>query len=387
MADDIIQHYHIGAAEFGLLSAFFYYAYTPMQIPAGILFDKLKTRHLMVVTVTICAFGTLLFGITDSILIAAIGRFLIGFGSAFAFLGAIVLASRWLPHKYFALFVGFVQLLGSAGAIVGEKPIAIAVQHIGWQNTNLITAIIGFILAIMFWKLLREYPKNTKKKHKKHINKRILTQLSVVTKNPQNWWIGLYAFTIWAPASIFAVLWGIPFMMTLYNIDATLAASIISFVWIGIGIGCPLIGWWSDHVQKRLLPLRVAAILGIIISCFILYINTIPISLMFVLTFLLGLAIAAMTVTFGAIKDVNTPKVVGTANGFNNMATVLGGVLLQPLVGFILHFLWKGNILNNVPIYTLSSYQIALIMLPISFLIALITSTFFIRETNCKCVK
>lgn len=384
MTNALMGHFHIGAAQLGIMVAIFYYAYAPMQIPAGLLFDKLGTRLLLTIMMVICAVGTLIFGITDSTIIASIGRFLIGFSSAFAFLGALILAGRWLPHKYFALFVGLVQLLGSAGAIIGQKPIAIAVKHFGWQTTNLAAALIGFILAILFWFLLRDHPEGTAIKHTKPSNVGILKQLFSVCRNAQNCWVGLYAFAIWAPATIFAVLWGVPFIMTFYKIGTAAAAGMISVVWIGIGLGCPLAGWWSDHIRKRCLPLITSALLGLITASLILYINNIPLCLMYLLLFLLGTAISGMVVTFGVVKDINSNTIIGTANGFNNMATLTGGVIFQPMVGVILHLLWKGKLINNIPVYSLHNYRIALSIIPICFLLALVISVFLIKETHCE---
>ncbi|MGD9153128.1 MAG: MFS transporter [Gammaproteobacteria bacterium] len=381
MTNDLMSHFHIGAAKLGIMLAILYYAYAPMQIPAGLLFDRIGTRLLLTIMVLMCAVGTLLFGITDSVIIATIGRFLIGFSSAFAFLGALVLAVRWLPHKYFALFVGLVQLLGCAGAIVGEAPIAIAVKHFGWQRTNLAAALIGFVLAILFWTLLRDHPEGAVIENKKSIN--MIKQLSAVLKNSQNWWVGLYAFAIWAPVTVFAVLWGVPFLMTFYKINASVAAFAVSLVWVGVGIGCPLVGWWSDHVGKRCLPLYMTAFLGVITSCLILYINNTSIYLMYVWLFLLGASVSGMVVTFGVIKDINALSVVGTANGFNNMAILVGGIIFQPMVGFILHALWNGKLVNNIPIYSLFNYRIALSIVPLCFLLALFVSLFFIQETKC----
>jgi MFS family permease len=382
MTNDLMSHFHIGAARLGIMLAILYYAYAPMQIPAGLLFDRIGTRLLLTVMVMLCAVGTLIFGITDNVMIAMTGRFLIGFSSAFAFLGALVLASRWLPHKYFAAFVGLVQLLGCAGAIVGETPIAIAVKHFGWQKTNFVAALIGFGLAILFWFLLRDHPEGAVVKRVKSIN--VLKQLSMVAKNSQNWWVGLYAFAIWAPATIFAVLWGVPFIMTFCKINASLAASAVSLVWVGIGIGCPLIGWWSDHVARRRLPLIFTAFLGLIVSSLILYVNHASLYLMYVWLFLLGVSVSSMVITFGLIKDVNASSVVGTANGFNNMAILIGGIILQPLIGIILHLFWKGKLINHVPVYSLYNYRIALSIIPMCFLLALFVSVFLIRETHCK---
>ncbi len=384
MTDELMSSFHIGAATLGIMVAVFYYAYAFMQIPAGLLFDRVGTRLLLTIMVLMCAFGTLLFGVTDSVVVATIGRFLIGFSSAFAFLGALVLAARWLPHKYFALFVGLVQLLGCIGAIVGEAPVAIAVKHFGWRTTNFAAAFIGLILAMLFWVLLRDHPEGTVDKRQHFRDIKVLDQLRAVFQNKQNWSIATYAFAIWAPVTVFAALWGVPFIKTLYSLNATSATVLVSFVWIGIGVGCPLIGWWSDHIERRKMPMIVSSVLGLIIACVMLYFNGISIYWMYLILFLLGVSIGSMVLSFGLITDINSSTTVGTANGFNNMAILMGGVIFQPMVGFVLHWFWTGNLVNKIPVYTLHSYKLALSIIPLCFLLAFIAAVFFIKETYCK---
>jgi MFS family permease len=221
-------------------------------------------------------------------------------------------------------------------------------------------------------------------KNKKSIN--VLKQLSAVLKNSQNWWVGLYAFAIWAPATIFAVLWGVPFIATVYKTSASQAAGAVSLVWVGIGIGGFLLGWWSDHIGKRCLLLIASAFLGVITSGLILYVNN-SLHLMYLWLFLLGVSISGMVITFGVIKDINAQSVTGTANGFNNMAILIGGIIFQPMVGVVLHALWNGKLANNIPVYGLSNYKIALSIVPLCFLLALFVSVFLIRETYCSFVE
>src|SRR3990167_11251286 len=94
MAESMMQAFDVSAAGFGVVSAFYFYAYAPMQLPAGILFDRYGPRRLMTFALLLCATGSFFFASTDQLFTAALGRFLIGVGSAFSFIGVLVLASR-----------------------------------------------------------------------------------------------------------------------------------------------------------------------------------------------------------------------------------------------------------------------------------------------------
>src|SRR5216684_2544080 len=49
MTTELMRDFHIGAAELGNLSGFYYYAYVVMQIPAGVLVDSLSARRLLLI--------------------------------------------------------------------------------------------------------------------------------------------------------------------------------------------------------------------------------------------------------------------------------------------------------------------------------------------------
>ena len=104
---------------------------------------------------------------------------------------------------------------------------------------------------------------------------------------------------------------------------------------------------------------------------------------MYLLLFIFGLGASGQALVFALVKDNNEPARVGTAIGFNNMAVVLGG-MLQPLVGFILIYAWDGVVEEGIPLYTVANYQLALLILPIAYFIALIVAVFCLRESNCQ---
>lgn len=388
MTTSLMQDFGIGADGLGLMASLFYFGYTPMQVPAGLMFDVFGPRILLTFAVLVCAISTLLFGLTDNFFLASMARLLMGFASSFAFIGSLVLAARWFPAKYFALIAGLVQLMGCYGAIVGERPVADLVATIGWRPTLYWSAVVGFLLAILFWLFIHDKPGDQAvvkphDKKKGRLGRNELGRLRQVCSKSQTWWIALYAFSSWAPVTIFAALWGVPFLMTLYHEPAATAAIGVSIVWVSIGFSSPLIGWWSNHIASRRIPMLICSVIALISSCLMLYLPGAPWPLMFVLLLLFGIGPAGQVVSFGAVQDNHPPEVAGTAVGFNNMAVVMGGVVLQPLVGVFLRNAWNGMMHNGVPVYSINDYRLALVTIPIVSLIGIVVSIFFIKETHC----
>ena len=375
---ELMRSFNIEASGLGLISSLFYFGYAPMQIPAGMLFDRFSPRVILTISVFLCGAGALIFGITDNFTLACIARWIIGFAASFAFVGSLLLASRWFGAKYYAMIAGLIQFMGSFGAIAGEWPIAKVVETFGWRPTAIWSALGGLILAVMFGFIIRDYPLDAVIKPKQHEK----TRLGHVLRAKQTWAIGIYAFSCWAPISIFAAMWGVPFISKLYDTSPTSAATAIMATWLGTAVASPFIGWWSNRINSRRWPLIICSIFSLITSLIMIYL---PISwpLMVFTLFIFGCAAGSQTLTFGLVHDVHPPSVAGTAVGFNNMTVILGGMTLLPLVGFILQAGWNGVLINGLPDYHVANYQSALIMLPICAVIGIISSVFMIKETHC----
>lgn len=383
MVGELMHDIHLNAASLGLMASVYYYSYTIMQIPAGLLFDHLSSRKLIAISVMLCVFGAIFFSMAHTPYIAAIGRFLIGFGSAFAFISVLFVASLWFPAKHFALLAGIAQLLAALGAIGGEGPLAVVVEHLGWRNTMFSISAIGVILAVLIWLLVREPDHSAKANSIERLQPKIWRNLSSIMSNSQTWIIALYSFAVWAPIVAFAALWGVPFISTYYGVGREVAASACSMIWLGVGIGSVFIGWWSDKLGKRKLPLLICTALGLMITTCLLYGPHLNLQLMYSMLFLLGVSSAGQALSFAVVKDNNHASVTGTAVGFNNMAVVAGGALFQPLVGILLQYHSQGVMVNNTPVYSLADYRYALVVLPFCYLAGL-GCWLFMRETYCK---
>ena len=108
MVQQLMSYYGITATGIGLLSATYYYAYTPLQLFVGLFTDYLGAKKVLSMAILSCAVGCILFAATHFLSVAFIGRFLIGFGSAFAYVGALTLANSLLSKKYFSYYAGVI---------------------------------------------------------------------------------------------------------------------------------------------------------------------------------------------------------------------------------------------------------------------------------------
>lgn len=381
MAASLVETFKISAAILGSISGIYFYSYTLLQIPAGLLLDRFGVNKVLPLVILACSLGALVFSTANHFVWIGVGRFLMGGGSAFAFLGALYITARWLPVKYFALFAGLIQMIGSLGAIGGETPFAYLIEKIGWRETMLFFAIAGLLLAGLVKIFIRE-TSQMEKFAKKHTEGKIWVNFKSVIRSKQTWMIGIYSFAIWAPIASFAGLWGIAFLKLNCHLTNLQAANKLTLVWLAIAVSCPLIGWVSELIKKRVLLLALTGVIGLFSTLTLIYLPYKNELLICIELFCLGIAASGQSLAFAVINDIQPRHLAGAANGFNNMMIVLGGAIFQPLIGFLLDF--HNLSTTGQHVYTLENYRLALFVLPFLYFIAAITAGLFIKESYKK---
>ena len=205
MVHELIQDLGLNAKSLSLISAAYFCAYASMQIPAGILFDKYPAKYILTLAAAICTLGIYVFVLTKSPYLLAIGRFITGFGSAFAFVGVLVMANQWFAPQYFSILVGIAQLIAALGAMFGEVPLALSIDAIGWQNAIVNLAIIGMVLTLLIAITIQN---NKKPVHAPLQQQSLLNDVLTILKNKQNWVIALYAFASAGPVTLICRVMG-----------------------------------------------------------------------------------------------------------------------------------------------------------------------------------
>ena len=381
MVNDLMREFSVNATALGNLSAFYLYAYSIMQIPVGILLDRLGTRRLLTLACATCAIGALVFASAKSFYIASAGRFLIGFGSSFAVVSGMNLAATWLPINRFALTTGLLMTIGFIGAVCGQSPLSLLVAHMGWRHTLMIFSIIGMILCVLIWSLIRDRPLPPALHHEM-TKTQFFSGLGFVLSNRQTWIVAIYAGLMYLPTPAFAALWGVPFLMETYALPRTEAALIISTVYIGFAIGSPFFGWLSDYIGLRRRPMIIATLGALVSLLFILYSAKLPLVLMGICLFGFGFFSSGGFIAFTVARETNPTRVTATALGFVNTLNTIGGAIAQPVVGLLLDLHWHGEMVNGVRRFTGGDYHFALAVLPICIVISLLLLP-WIKETHC----
>jgi len=386
MIHPLMQFYGTNAAGVGLLSAFYYYAYTPLQIPAGLLLDKYSTRLVLTISALLCALGAYIFATINVYTLALIARALMGIGSAFAFIGALKLGARWIPQKNYALFVGIASGLGTVGAMFTDTILSGMVVYLGWQEAVLITAYIGLAIAVLITLIVKDKPNHLEEPTTREFRNWSHTfyRLKLIFKNSRFWINGIVGGLLFIPINVFASLWGVGFLKQAYALTDHHAAIATSLIFFGSAVGGPIAGWISDLIKKRKTLLFVGAFGTFLLTLIILFENNISNLTLYILLALLGIFVGAQILVFSIAREISPPRSTGTSSASTNFLVTMGAAIFQPLIGYLLVKFWDGTFqAPGIPFYSLVNYRDALLLVPAGLAIAFVL-IFFIPETNCK---
>lgn len=383
MSIDLMEHYKISADSLGVLTGFYYFAYVPMQLPVGVLMDRFGPRRLLTGAVLLCVLGSYLFVASNSYAVAATGRFILGFGSAFAFVGVLKLATIWLPADRFAFFAGLSAALGGVGAILGSNVLTALTNVVGWRETIMFASAAGIFISIAIWFFVRdEHPDND---HYVSVEtfKHGFDELMIIFKTPQIWIGGFIGCLIYLPTTVLGEQWIELYLEQSNHFSTTDAAFGQTALFLGFTIGAPIVGWVSDKISSRRLPLLIGSFGASLFLAILIYLPGLSNHTVYALLFFSGLFYSAQALVF-AIGRENAPEdASGTAIAVINMIVMLGGIFFQPLVGVLLDFYHGNSALIASHIYSPQAYQFALALVPVGVFGAGVLS-FFVKESEHK---
>lgn len=377
MSAELKAFFDISDPVLGHLSACYYYAYVVMQIPVGIILDRYGVRKVISVACGLCVLGTFLFARTDSFGVAQIGRFLMGFGSAFAYVGVLKVANVWFPQKYFGLAAGITTTLGMMGADNGLQILGRLVQEESWQQALNQLAWFGVVLTLVLYFCLKDKapPKQLPARASQtQAQPHLLGSFGEIAVSPKIWLSGVIGSLAYLPISAFAELWAIPYLEAAQYTKIE-AAKIARFIFWGFAAGGPLWGMISASLNSRRLPLVVGSMVAAVTSVFIVTIPQMTPFLMKTMMFLCGTFASAQILVFAVSNDLCASKMNATAVAFTNMLVMLGGALLQPIIGVLLHLVAATEFGGPAHlVHRVQSYEAALLILPMSLLLCAVLS-------------
>lgn len=372
----IMREFTVTASALGAFASYFYMTYVGCQMPLGALVDRIGARAVLAACIIICGLSTLLFASASVIYMAYAARFLFGIGAAAAFVCSIKLATAWFPPNRLSLAIGMTQALGMTGGIVATAPMPFLLTLMDWRTLFHSFAFLFFGLAAMVILLVRNQPRSAEAApaahHAEPPQRANWTLFKEVLCEKRTWYNALYCGLVFAPMALFGEFWGPVYLKSVHGISAADAGPAISAIFIGWAIGGPLSGALADRIGRRPV-MQLAAIGGLILLPVLMFVQPLPLFTLKAVCVLFGLTNSGLVAAYTIAGEMHRRETAGFALAIANMFTILIGMILNPLVGFIMDWRFAGHETyeGGIPIYQISDYCVAFSVLPLCLLLAL----------------
>ena len=378
LIEEIRLAFKLNADQFSLIGALYYFGYSLMQVPVGLLVDRKGIKNTAIFSIALCLLGTLAFIMTEEILIAYFSRFMMGVGSASAFMCSIKLANDRFPQSKQGVAMGSVLAFGAVGALVTGIPLNYLLRQFSdWRESFYVFIFFGLVLLILAYIFI---PKE--KNNKERSDSNIWRDLKVTLQNKT---VLLYAFIaigLFTPLSVMADLWGVGFLVRKFNLTREAASPILMNIYIGMAFGSVIIPFFVGrfHINR---VIQFCSIVLLLLFSLLVYYSNISYNGLVILLIAIGFFCGAEMLCFSAALRKIDPRVSGITIGVVNTLNMLSGAIMQRVIGLYLDFNWRGELdSRGLRIYTTSDFIEAFSILVVLMAICSIIALVFLKKTR-----
>lgn len=383
IASNIMHDYEIQADKMAWLSSIYYVSNVLFLFVAGVVLDRFSIKKTLLIAMLLCVGSTFLLAYSHSFYTALFCRFTTGIGSAFCFLGPVRLASHWFPPQRMALVTGAIVTMAMAGGMLAQYPLTKLVLLVGWRQAVQDVGILGLSMLIVMFFWIKERPQVAVKPDRAPIN--ILSAAKKAYLNTQYLRAAFYASLMNMAIAVFGAMMGTLYLVQRLEITSAQASMVNGMLFLGAIIGSPTVGWISDKMGLRIIPMKMGVIASLLIILAVLYLP-VSFSLMAFLFFLLGFFTSAQVISYALVAESSSSAMTATAVSVISILTQGGYIVYQNLFSYLLTKQNEMHLVNDTPVYLLSAYQHAAIILPVGLFIAFLM-LWGLKETYCQQIK
>lgn len=392
VAADLMQAFQTSGAALGSLAAMYYYIYTAMQMPAGVLADTLGPRLSAGAGSVVAGFGSILFGLAETFGAASAGRLLVGLGVSVVFVGLMRSNTVWFSERRYGLVSGLTLFLGNLGSILAAGPLAVLLGFYSWRAVFVAAGGISLVLGLLtFWKV-RSRPEDAG-----FPSVRAMEGQAAHAVRERHWWHDLLAvlgngrlwpgffinFGITGSLLAFAGLWGVPLMRDVHGLTRGEASLYTTAALLGFAVAGLFFGGFSDRIGRRKPVILGAGLASCASWLALIALPWGPGWSGLALYAALGLSAGGFVVTYAVAKEWTPPASAGMAIALVNTGLFLGAAIMQPLFGWVVDLTWNGVLAGGVRVYAWADYRNGLLA-SLGFASLAVVGALFLRETHCR---
>jgi sugar phosphate permease len=337
MKDELTDAFKLSSAAFANLGSMIFYAYTVMQIPAGLLVDFFGSRRTVTVGCIVTGIGSVLFASAQNIYTANFSRLLAGLGISVSYLCLLKIQAKWFDAGTFATVTGLTFLIGNLGSILAQTPLRLMVERLSWRGTFILFGAVSFLTALLVILFVRDAPDNkgTAAKPAGPEAASAFKALGAVIKNVRCYPPVLVSCFLCATVTTLTGSFGVIYIRDVYGLTMMDASKYTMILTLGISSGAFITGLLSDRLglRKIIMALQCGIVMLVWIYIILICKGRPAFPVIGILYFITGFMLTAYTLTFTVVKELCDPEYSGISTSLVGFIGFIGSAAGPVSVG------------------------------------------------------
>jgi len=373
------ERFHISSAQLATFTMVQLFVYAAMQVPVGAVLDRVGAKKLLVAGVILMTGGQFAFAFAGTFGVGVGARVFVGMGDAMIFISLVQLVALWFPPARTAMITQLTGVLGQVGAVAATVPLSAALHSWGWTHSFAAAATVGVLLGIVLIVVVRDSPYEDH--HRDELKMRAVGRALKLAWAEPGTRLGLWShFSAQFGATVFALLWGFPFLVSGQGLTPAAASGLLIVMTVTTIVTSPLVGGFVTRwpYSRSTLILWIVASIMAVWAVVLLWPGRAPLWLLVVLVVVLAVGGPGSMVGFDLARTFNPPTRLGSATGIVNVGGFVASLGTVALIGIVLDQVAPGG----PSTYTVNSFRVAMSVQYIVWVLGLVQILRFRRKAR-----
>jgi len=375
------ERFQISSAQLATFTMVQLFVYAAMQVPVGVMLDRVGAKKLLVTGVVLMTGGQFAFAFAGTFVAGVVARVFVGMGDAMIFISLVQLVALWFPPARTAMVTQLTGVMGQIGAVAATVPLSAALHSAGWTRSFAVAAGVGIVLGIVLVVVVRDSPYEDH--HRDELKMRAVGRALKLAWAEPGTRLGLWShFSAQFGATVFALLWGFPFLVSGQGLTSGTASELLILMTVTAVVTSPLIGAFVTRwpYSRSTLILWIVGAIMAIWAVVLLWPGRAPLWLLVVLVVVLAVGGPGSMVGFDLARTFNPPTRLGSANGIVNVGGFVASLSTVALIGIVLDLVAPGG----PSTYTVDSFRVAMSVQYIVWVIGVVQILRFRRKARAE---
>jgi predicted MFS family arabinose efflux permease len=327
-----MQDFSTDAAGVAMLASSYFWGYTLMQIPAGLLVDRYGVKRVVLSSMAASSLGSAAFALAPNLLDVFAARLIVACGDALVFTALLKLVALSFKDERFGFMSGISQVSGYVGGVMATTPLAAAVTGFGWRACFIFIACVGVANLAFASLALKPDPVARSAKTLRSVlaaSGQSLSQLA-------NWGCAMSFASHFAVVTTLSGVWGIPMVAHFFNMSPSAASTPLLAFMICNAIGSIVLGHAADRAAALDTALIRICLLRMILIAMLLPPFAHALGFLYVTIVFAALGLVAggtVPLVLKCTKRLYTADLIGVGASINTTAAGIFAGASQPIIG------------------------------------------------------